>query len=158
MRELLKSEEYMRGMLVMAGALCFSLGACGDSQDDNLRARLNGAGAEESFAALYEEIFVPHGCVDCHDADAPGGLAMTDAQQAHAQLVGVAAAGKKCEPMGSLRVEPGNADASLLIHKLEGHDDEAQPVCGNPMPIKTNLEADEIARVRAWIDQGAPNN
>jgi hypothetical protein len=148
----------MRGLLVTVGALCLSLSACSEPEDGKLRARLSGAGAEESFVALYEEIFVPHGCVDCHDDDAPGGLAMTDPQLAHAQLVGVAATGKKCEPVGSLRVDPGNADASLLIHKLEGHDDEAQPVCGNPMPIKTNLEPDEIARIRAWIDQGAPNN
>lgn len=158
MRGLSNSEECMSRMMVMASALYLALSACGDAEDDPLRARLSGADAEESLAALYEEIFVPHGCVECHDGDAPGGLAMTDPQEAHAQMVGVAAAGKKCEPMGSLRVEPGNADASLLVHKLEGHDAEAQPVCGNPMPIKTSLEPHEIARVRAWIDQGAPNN
>ena len=54
-------------------------------------------------------------------------------------------------------VIPGDADGSYLIHKLE----DAPTIDGDPMPPPFGLSADEEinpARIRAWIDSGAPNN
>ncbi len=112
-------------------------------------------GVSESFSALYMEVFVPRGCVSCHDADAPGGLDMTSAESSYHALVDTPAEGSKCAPAGTLRVAPGDSDGSLLVHKLEGHDAASQPVCGKPMPQMEQLEANEIERVRTWIDRGA---
>jgi hypothetical protein len=123
--------------------------ACGSPEN-------HGDEPEESFSALYDDVFVPHGCPGCHDAHAPGGLDMTSAARAYEQLVDVPAHGSKCAPEGLVRVLPGDADQSLLVQKLQGHDAEQKPVCGKPMPQTTSLPAAEITRVRAWIDQGAP--
>lgn len=109
----------------------------------------------EDFSALYAEVFVAEGCVDCHDADAPGGLDMSSAEIAYQALIDAPAQGGKCAPVGTLRVAPGDSDGSLLVQKLEGHDATSQPVCGKPMPQKEQLEASQIERVREWIDHGA---
>ena len=56
-----------------------------------------------------------------------------------------------------LRVASGDADESLLIQKLEGHQS-----CGNPMPPSGSsiLQQDPtlIAEIRSWIDAGARND
>jgi hypothetical protein len=108
-----------------------------------------------SAQVFYQEVLVINGCVQCHDADAPGGLDMTSADLAYQGLVGAAAQGSKCAPMGTLRVAPGDSDGSLLVHKLEGHDASEQPVCGKPMPQMQRLDPADIERVRLWIDRGA---
>ncbi len=46
---------------------------------------------------------------------------------------------------------PGNSQGSLLIHRVLGLDgDDRMPLDGDPLP------EDAVARLRAWIDQGAP--
>jgi hypothetical protein len=136
-------------MLVRAQVfiVCGWLAACGSTPQDGEIA--------EQFSALYQEVLVANGCVKCHDADAPGGLDMTSEEAAYQALVGAAAKGTKCAPAGTLRVAPGAADESLLVHKLEGHDAIDQPVCGKPMPQMTRLDEKAIERVRNWIDLGA---
>jgi hypothetical protein len=52
-----------------------------------------------------------------------------------------------------LRVEPLNADASFLIHKLEGTQEANQ---GRQMPANAApLDAATVATIRTWIDNGA---
>jgi hypothetical protein len=113
---------------------------------------------DESLSAIYAEVFVPAGCTGCHDAEAPGGLDLSTVEAAYASLVGMPAEGKRCAPVGSVRVVPENASVSLLVHKLEGHDETDAPVCGKPMPQETRLGRREIDAVRAWIDRGAHND
>jgi hypothetical protein len=127
-------------------ALGIILAACSPQADDD---------EGEVFSSIYAEIFVPHGCVKCHDADAPGGLDMTDPAHAYEGLVSKPAQGTKCAPSGALRVAPGDSDGSLLVHKLEGHDASERPVCGKPMPQMEPVAAGDIERVRSWIDRGA---
>jgi hypothetical protein len=130
--------------------------ACGSANDDSLSSNVNKAEAEESFAALYDEILVPNHCTGCHGTESALNLATRE--DAYAQMVGVEAKSKACSPTGTLRVSPGDASESLLIHKLEGHDAEGEPVCGKPMPQTEPLDPKEIERVRAWIDEGAADN
>jgi hypothetical protein len=134
------------GAIILVGC-GLSVSACGSPAEQGAVA--------ENFSALYAEVFVPKGCVGCHDADAPGGLDMSSADGSYQALVGAPAQGTKCAPAGTLRVAAGDSDGSLLVHKLEGHDATSQPVCGKPMPQKEQLEASQIERVRNWIDQGA---
>ena len=48
-------------------------------------------------------------------------------------------------------ITPGKSEDSLLIRRVLGLDGEDQmPLDGDPLPEAT------IARLRAWIDQGAP--
>jgi hypothetical protein len=133
--------------------------ACGGSNGDpGLANQASKAEATESFAALYEDIFVPHHCTGCHDSKAPGQLDLSTAAGSYEQLVGVEAAGSACVAAGTLRVDPGHPDDSLLVQKLMGHDADGQPVCGQRMPQKVALSSDEIVRVRSWVESGAPNN
>ncbi len=88
----------------------------------------------------------------CH----PGGyspMSLTPAD-AHAALVGVASVG--CDD-GRVRVKAGAATASEsdLIAKLTGTE-----LCGSTasMPPGGRLPAEEIERVRAWIEAGAKND
>ena len=47
-------------------------------------------------------------------------------------------------------VVPGDSNASPLIRRLLGEDKPPMPFGGQP------LDAEQIARIRAWIDEGAP--
>ncbi|MFT3925852.1 MAG: hypothetical protein QM778_25135 [Myxococcales bacterium] len=131
-------------------ALGCLLAGCGSSASQE--------GAVESFSALHQDVFVQGGCVKCHDSDGPAGLDLSTPELAYHGLVGARAQGTKCAPSGSMRVAPGDSSASLLIHKLEGHDAANQPVCGKPMPQMERLASDEIERVRLWIDDGAESD
>lgn len=63
-------------------------------------------------------------------------------------LVGVAAT------LGGTRVVPGDPDASVLVQKITGTQDE-----GEPMPFAPErMTDDEIAILTAWIEAGALDN
>ena len=47
-------------------------------------------------------------------------------------------------------IEPGDSAASLLIHRIASSEN------GPQMPLTGPLSEEEIGRLRAWIDQGAP--
>jgi hypothetical protein len=72
---------------------------------------------------------------------------------AYASLVGV-----KSTESALNRVEPGKPDDSYLVRKIEGTHAAAggtgdrMPAGGGPLP------AAKIEMIRAWIEQGAPNN
>jgi hypothetical protein len=74
----------------------------------------------------------------CHAAaGAKGGLALDDADTAHAQL------------LSNARVIPGDASCSTLIQRM----DHAEPA--RVMPPGAKLSANEICAVRRWIEAGA---
>ena len=51
---------------------------------------------------------------------------------------------------GSRRIQPGNAENSLLLHRLTGNE------FGMQMPPTGPLKPEQIATIKAWIEQGAP--
>ena len=89
-------------------------------------------------------------CAECHaGTNAPQGLRFDTEENTFNFLVGVAAN----ESPDQLRVEPGNADASYLVQKIEG----AQGIIGGRMPLNRDpLSAEDIANIRTWITNGAP--
>lgn len=94
----------------------------------------------------------------CHVGGSAGGLSMPSIGEAHAALVNMgpstAAMGGACEGQEPY-VVPGDADNSLLVHKIEGMDETGAMVCGNRMPIGPALSTEQIDTIRMWIDMGA---
>jgi hypothetical protein len=103
-----------------------------------------------TFSEIQTQVFNAR-CTGCHSgAGAPQGLNLS-AGASYGLLVNVASA----EVPSLMRVEPGNADDSYIIHKLEG----ASSIVGVRMPAGGPfLDQATIDRIRAWIDSGAPNN
>lgn len=102
-----------------------------------------------SFSSQVQRIFT-NNCVNgCHPGSgAPFPLL---ASVSYNNLVGVTATTGSC--VGSKRVEPGSADASVLMKRLEGAS------CGSRMPYGlTPLSSADIQLIRDWINQGASNN
>ena len=93
--------------------------------------------------------FSRRSAANCHiGANAPQGLRL-DAGNSYAMLVNVASA----EVPGTLRVNPGNPDASYIVQKIEG-----TAAVGVRMPADgpPYLPQDRIDLVRRWIAAGAP--
>ncbi len=104
------------------------------------------SGAPVSFSRDIQPIF-DRSCTDCHGGSA--GMFL-DEGESYANLVSVPAT-KGCT--SEMRVQPGNAEASVLYKRLAGTS------CGTQMPKKAPpLPADELALIRRWIESGAPNN
>jgi hypothetical protein len=100
------------------------------------------------FQEIQDTIFSPT-CALCHvGANAPQGLRL-DAGNSYALLVNVASA----EVPGTLRVNPGNPNASYLVQKIEGTAAVGVRMPANGPPY---LPQDRIDLVRRWIAAGAP--
>ena len=101
-----------------------------------------------SYRADVVPILNAH-CVACHlTGQEQGGIAL-HARAAWANLVGVAS-----EQSPLLRVEPGDAARSYLIHKLKNTHLDAGGE-GEPMPMGSSLDPVQIAVIADWIEQGA---
>ena len=86
----------------------------------------------------------------CHAGDAPfEGLVLTDAAAWDA-LVGV----PSVQVPSLMRVAPGDAESSYLLHKLRGTHVSVGG-SGNAMPPYLVLADTELAQFSAWIDAGA---
>jgi len=128
--------------------LCLGLvlAACGDDdpmapeeQEDDI----------PSFATDVQAIFADNGCIGCHASDR-GGLTLTaTASVSYGNLVNVAS-----PATGEIRVIPGNANDSYLVKKLEGRQTAGvqMPAGGPP------LASADLATIKSWINEGAPNN
>lgn len=147
--------------LLISCCLCVFIHACGAGSGDGLDANGqpldrgddietpdNGSDGDATLATIQSDIFTPR-CTACHSgAAAPRGLRLDSEDNSFNFLVNVNAD----EVPSVYRVEPGNPDASYLIRKLEGGPD----IVGAQMPLgATPLSEQEIARIRAWISQGA---
>jgi hypothetical protein len=112
---------------------------------------------EPTFSSIQREIFESsdssgrEACVSCHNtvgAQFTGGLNLNH-DFAYDQLVSRASTQKP----SLLRVAPGNANSSYMIHKLEGTPDILQlrmPRNGPPF-----LTSGQVTIIRRWIDLGA---
>lgn len=137
---------------VMAMALAVLVG-CGEAAESETASE-----PTPSYAAIEAEIFEPACTFACHSGGefAAGGLDMQSPPRA--TLVGVPATATACADSAWKRVVAGSPEESLLyvkvVAKLEG---TAVP-CGDGMPAGANkpaLSAEEVARIRAWIEAGA---
>lgn len=102
---------------------------------------------------IQAEILTP-ACVSCHtdDGRTPAGGMNLKPGSAYSNLVGVASTGKP----GAIRVIAGNPSGSYLVQKLEG----APDIVGLRMPRNgpPYLTDAQVALIRSWIQNGAPNN
>ncbi|OED38628.1 hypothetical protein AB833_19050 [Chromatiales bacterium (ex Bugula neritina AB1)] len=121
--------------------------------EGELRAQLSNQAVQLTVSATLDDIqakiFTPQ-CSGCHTGGGntlPSVMNLTNASASYASLVGVFSIG---EP-DLLRVDSGDAQSSLLVHKLEG----TQAV-GGRMPLRGNkLQAQSIVAIQQWIDDGA---
>jgi hypothetical protein len=137
------------------GCVALSLAACSDSE----------APSVVSFAQAVQPIFTNR-CVLCHDdtAPPPGSSPMNlMAGAAYANIVNVPAA-ETATVTDLDRIEPGDPEASYLIHKIQGtHTAPSVGGSGERMPrgctaLPPCLSAAEIQLIRQWVLEGAANN
>jgi hypothetical protein len=143
-------------LVLSIGALAFAAG-CDEKLSDVAGPS---PGLTPTYSSIAENIFASSdssgrvACTQCHTDQgrvAPLGLVLRP-EVAYAQLVGVGSAQKP----GAVRVIPGDADNSYLVHKLEGHSD----IVGQRMPRTAGpfLTEGQMLIIRRWINQGAQNN
>jgi hypothetical protein len=118
------------------------------------------ANLEPTFASIQTNIFEltdsagRNACVSCHTnvgRTPAGGLNLLH-DVAYDQLVNVTATQN-----GSLkRVNPGNPEASYVVHKIEGR----AGIVGRRMPFNGPpfMTDGQILILRRWIELGAPRN
>lgn len=106
-----------------------------------------------TFSFIQDNVFTPSCAVSgCHAGPSPAAGQDLSAGEAFANIVGI--------PSGQVpalqRVNPGNADDSYLVRKLEG----GPAIVNSQMPLgQPPLSSELIAAVRSWIDAGAePGN
>jgi hypothetical protein len=114
---------------------------------------------EPTFASVQAEVFEKtdsagrRACVGCHTNTGrnPSGGMNLNHDTAYDQLINVPARGKP----GAIRVIPGDAENSYIIHKIEGR----AGIAGGRMPFNGPFLADgQILIIRRWIAIGAPRN
>jgi hypothetical protein len=151
----------MRALVVTLA--CLSVLAC--SSNPGPTAGPSDSGPAATFTEVYATVMSSGSpsCTDHHSGgtSAAGNLDMSSQKLAYTNLVGVPASGPECGPGAidggavQIRVVAGNAAASLLYQKLVG----AQPLCGSAMPaLGDSVSASQLALVKSWIDDGAPND
>ncbi|HKQ49775.1 MAG TPA: hypothetical protein VJZ71_17000 [Phycisphaerae bacterium] len=111
------------------------------------------SGQMVSFANQIQPIFNAH-CIDCHSGGGPplSGVTLNlEAGVAYAAIVN-----QPSEQDASFTlVVPGIPNGSLLYWKVSSD----TPPVGSTMPLfGARLSANEVALLRDWIAQGAPNN
>jgi hypothetical protein len=138
-------------------AACVAVAGCDEALSD-----LTGPTPqlEPTLSSIQREIFESTdssgrtACTSCHNAGgAPfaAGLNLT-AGAAHANLVNVAARTKPT----AIRVVPGDAENSYLVHKLEGR----SGIVGLRMPRNNGpfLTDGQMLVIKRWIELGARND
>jgi len=143
---------------------------------------VDSAGAEggggPTFSDVYK-ILSTHCCSTCHAPTATpgtptdgcvarnvmkntgftaGNLDMSTQAKAYTSLVGVTCMGTRCKMKNLKRVVAGMSAMSVMYSKITTVA-PAMAVCGEAMPYdQAQLPAMDIATIKMWIDEGAPNN
>jgi glucose/arabinose dehydrogenase len=124
---------------------------CGDGAGKTFTPEDKDAEGVNPAAPTFGDVYavLQEACDPCHTKRALGGLAMRTADIAFENLIGQPSTTSACA--GRLRVDPGDADSSLLFQKVSERD-----LCGPAMPLDgPSLDAASIELIRAWIDGGA---
>ncbi|MDX1481030.1 MAG: CHRD domain-containing protein [Woeseiaceae bacterium] len=104
-----------------------------------------------TFSEIQETIFTPTCATSgCHSgSNPPDGLDLT-AGAAYANIVNVASV----QMPSLLRIAPGNPDDSYLVRKVQG-----TGIVASRMPLgQPPLSQAQINLIRAWVEDGAPDN
>lgn len=135
---------------VLLAGLAFAQDAGADASASTAEAPQESA-AEVSFSEDIQP-FLTQNCYACHLTGSASADLSLQPGTAYDDLVGVASTQSDLA-----RVEPGEPEASYLLHKLRGtHLDVGGS--GAQMPLGGGSVPDEtLALVEAWIAAGAPN-
>lgn len=137
-------------LVVSFATLAVVVAACGGGGGGGSGGGSGGGGAV-SFSTQVQPLFTNY-CILCH---APGGSASflhLTAGSSYAQLVGVAST---LTAGGGARVQPSDSTSSVLWKRVSG---VGLDVTESVMPPGFIMPSAELALIRAWIDEGAPNN
>lgn len=114
-----------------------------DPTDDNNNNNNNEIGVEPTFSNV--QMIFTQNCGNCHIGASENGVRL-DSYDNVINSVG--------DQYGTEVVQPGDADASPLIDKIE-----PDPQFGSRMPEDGPfLSSDRIDQIKEWINQGAENN
>lgn len=140
----MKRRSYAWGALVLA-----SLSLPGCAQDGSRIPDVTGGELEPTLASLQANVFGLI-CSDCHNPNGPGPMPLDTEQNTYDNLVNV----QSFEVPPLLRVNPGDAENSYLIWKIEGR----SSIVFDPMPPppQPRLSQEQIDAIAAWIAKGAP--
>ena len=135
-------------------ALSIALVGCASSPGET-------AAPQPGFAKINSEIFEPNCTFACHSggAFAAGGLDMK--ADPYRTLVDVRPVASVCKADPMVRVAPGDPDKSLVYVKVVAKVEGKPAPCGDGMPAgvdRAALTADEVDVIRAWIEDGAPDD
>jgi hypothetical protein len=142
----------MRWALIVVVSALSACAGNGEGLDENGRPLDEQAETDTlqpTFSSIQSKVLTPI-CTMCHSgAAAPLGLRL-DENSSYALLVNA----PSVQAPSLLRVEPGDADASYLVQKLEGTATE-----GGRMPLgQPALPNETIAVIRQWIANGAQDD
>ena len=134
-------------------SLSILLGAVGCSSSSSSPSSPSPTPTVTFSTQIQQQIFNP-ACTACHtdDGRTPSSNLNLKSGVSISNLVNVASVGKA----GAVRVIAGNPSGSYLIQKLEGAADIVglrMPRNGPPYPT-----TEQVALIRQWIQNGAPNN
>lgn len=132
--------------LLMLATLLVStcLSGCGAGNGEGL-GEDKASETQANLASIQSTVF-SRICTECHiGAAAPEGLQLDSEDNSFALLVNVSSN----QNPALLRVNPGDADNSYLIRKLEGIGTSRMPLGQPPLPPET------IEKIRQWINDGA---
>lgn len=114
-----------------------------DPNDDDNNNNNNQIGMEPTFANV--QMIFTQNCGNCHIGSRENGVRL-DSYENVINSVG--------DQYGTEVVQPGDADASPLVDKIEPN-----PEFGSRMPEDGPfLSSDRINQIKEWINQGAENN
>jgi len=141
-----------RLLFLICLSFLFMLSACGDSSTDTDMDPIDngggGGGGGIGTAPTFNnvgQLFLAQ-CGDCHTSQQESGVRLNSYSNA-------------MESMGEqyqiLVIQPGDADGSPLVDKIES----SNPEHGVRMPQGGSfLSTERINQIKAWIDDGAENN
>jgi len=137
-----------------------SAGSSGAAGGPSAAAGSGGSGvsaANSTFSSIYTDILSKR-CAGpvCHTGTATGGsfsISGGTPAAVRTSLLQQVASGSECVSSALSLVTPTEPDKSLLYLKVA-----EMPPCGARMPPTTPLSADDIARIRTWIANGAADN
>lgn len=154
-------DPYVTDPAIGGAAMPLNLEPLTDQELADLRAWIDaGANDDATFADVIRPIFGDETrlgarggkCTYCHHSFGGQPPNLSDPFDPDTGAVGVAS----LFDADSMIIEPGNADASVLVQKVEATEAGA---FGGPMPPSyTPLTEAELDTVRAWIEAGAPDN
>lgn len=152
---------YVTDPSIGGGPMPLNLERLTDQEIADLRAWIDaGANNDDTYADVIAPIFGDETrlgarggkCTYCHNSFGVQSPNLTNPFDPDTGAVGVPSL---FDP-DSMIIEPGNADASVLVQKVEAT--QSGPFGGPMPPSYEPLDEDDVETVRAWIEAGAPDN